>query len=85
MCKTKSHAVNACSFKCKLWFFKNEYKVQNQYMKEMLSEAFSRKQTTQNFPSKQKKNDLTVSEPFETPFQSLLQNRRDTTEPNGNL
>ena len=57
MCKTKSHAVNACSFKCKLWvFFKNEYKVQNQYMKEMLSKAFSRTQTTQNFPSKQKKN-----------------------------
>ena len=38
-----------------LWFFKNEYKVQNQYMKEMLSEAFSRKQTKQNIPIKQKK------------------------------
>ena len=33
--------------------FSNEHKVQNQYMKEMLSKAFGRKQTTQNFFSKQ--------------------------------
>ena len=56
MCKTKSHAVNACSFKCKLWvFFKNEYKVKKQYMKEMLSIAFNRTQHTHHFPSNQKK------------------------------
>ena len=29
--------------------FKNKHMVQNQYMKEMLSKAYDRKQTTQNF------------------------------------
>ena len=33
--------------------FWNDHKVQNQYMKEMLSEEFNRKQTIQNFSSKQ--------------------------------
>ena len=33
--------------------FENECQVQNQYMKEMLKKAFNRKQTTQNFSSKQ--------------------------------
>ena len=33
-------------------FFLNKHKVQNQYMKEMLSKAFNIKQTTQNFSSK---------------------------------
>ena len=53
MCKTISHAVSTCSFKYKLCvFFLNKHKVQNQYMKEMLSKAFNIKQTTQNFSSK---------------------------------
>ena len=30
-------------------FLKNEHKVQNQYMKEMLSKAFDTKQTTLTF------------------------------------
>ena len=32
-----------------------EHKIQNQYMKEMLSKAFNKKQSTQNFTSKQEK------------------------------
>ena len=53
MCKTISHAFNACSFKYKLCFvFLKNHKVQNQYMKDMLSKAFNRKQTTQKFSSK---------------------------------
>ena len=35
--------------------FKKEHKVQNQYMKDMLSKSFNRKQTTQKFSSKIKK------------------------------
>ena len=33
--------------------FRNEHKVQNQYMKEILSKAFNRIQTNRNFSSKQ--------------------------------
>ena len=33
--------------------FWNEYKEQNLYLKDMLSITFERKQTTQNFSSKQ--------------------------------
>ena len=40
MCKTISHAVNACSFKYKLFCFKMSNKIQNQYMKDILSKAF---------------------------------------------
>ena len=49
--------------------FSNEHKVQNQYMKEMLSKAFDRKQTTKKFQQtvkfheKLKKDNLTVFEP----------------------
>ena len=57
MCKTISHAVYACSYKYKLCFvLKMEQKIQNQYIKEVLSKAFNRKQTTQNFSRNYKKN-----------------------------
>ena len=36
--------------------FLNKHKVHNQYMKDMLSKAFHRKQTTQNFSSNTLKN-----------------------------
>ena len=36
--------------------FLNKHKVQNQYMKDRLSKAFDRKQTTQNFSSNTLKN-----------------------------
>ena len=45
MCKPINHAFDECSL--------NEHKVQNQHMKEMLSKAFNKKQTTQNVSSKQ--------------------------------
>ena len=39
--ETRSHAVNVCSFKYKLFFFfLNEHKVQNLYIKEMLRYAY---------------------------------------------
>ena len=38
---------------CVLFWKEHIKKVKNQNMKEMLSKAFNRKQTTQNFSSKQ--------------------------------
>ena len=52
MCKTISHAVDACSFKQNCVFLKNELRVQSLYIKEMLSNTYNRKQPIQNFSSK---------------------------------
>ena len=42
--------MHDCSF--------NKHKVHNKYMKEMLSKAFNRKQTTQNFSCKHLKKTI---------------------------
>ena len=55
----------------------------------MLSKAFNRKQTSQNFSSKHFKK-IIKNEKFDrirtkTYFQRILRDRRDTSEPLGNL
>ena len=46
MCKTISHAGNACSFKYKLFCFKMDIREKNQHMKKILSKTGNIKQTT---------------------------------------
>ena len=52
MCKTISHAVYTCSLIINCILFINEHKVQNQYITEMLSKAFDKKQATQKISGK---------------------------------
>ena len=64
---------------------KGTYKIQNQDLEEMLSKAFDRKQTIQNFSGHHKKNDLIVLEPKPPLIGCYLRNRCDTPEPYGNI
>ena len=85
MCKTISHAVNACSFKKNYVLLKNEHKVQNLHIKEMLSNAY--KKIIQNFLVHIKKLLKKLFDRIRTKpsSQSMLRNRHDSSVPNGIL